>query len=32
MAFYYEFEEIIPSIMADRIDNIKEIVKNEMEC
>ena len=27
MAFYYEFDEIIPSIMADNIDNlVKEMV------
>lgn len=27
MAFYYEFDEIIPSIMADKIDNlVKETV------
>ena len=27
MAFYYEFDELIPSIMADTIDNlVKEIV------
>lgn len=27
MAFYYEFDELIPSIMADRIDNlVKEMV------
>ena len=27
MAFYYEFDEIIPSIMADKIDNlVKEMV------
>lgn len=28
MAFYYEFEELIPSIMADKID---EIVKEMTE-
>ena len=28
MAFYYEFEELIPSIMADKIDEIvKEVLK-----
>jgi hypothetical protein len=28
MAFYYEFDEIIPSIMADRIDNlVKEMTE-----
>ena len=27
MAFYYEFDELIPSIMADKIDNlVKEMV------
>ena len=30
MAFYYEFDEIIPSIMADNIDNlVKEMVGEE---
>ena len=28
MAFYYEFDEIIPSIMADKIDNlVKEMTE-----
>lgn len=32
MAFYYEFEELIPSIMADKIDNIlKEMVGEQRE-
>ena len=30
MAFYYEFDELIPSIMADKIDElIKEMVGEE---
>ncbi len=30
MAFYYEFDELIPSIMADKIDNlVKEMVGAE---
>lgn len=29
MAFYYEFDELIPSIMADKID---EICKEIKEC
>ena len=30
MAFYYEFEELIPSIMADKIDElVKEVCDNE---
>ena len=29
MAFYYEFDELIPSTMADKIDEIvKEVLKN----
>lgn len=29
MAFYYEFDEIIPSIMSDKIDNlVKEMTEN----
>ena len=32
MAFYYEFDELIPSIMADKIDEIcKEITGGEKE-
>ena len=32
MAFYYEFDELIPSIMADKIDEIlKEITEGEKE-
>ena len=32
MAFYYEFDELIPSIMADKIDEIcKEITDNEVQ-
>ena len=33
MAFYYEFDELIPSIMADKIDNlVKEMTEvNENE-
>lgn len=27
MAFYYEFDELIPSIMADRIDELVEEVE-----
>ena len=31
MAFYYEFDELIPSIMADKIDEIaKEITEGEV--
>lgn len=34
MAFYYEFDELIPSIMADKIDNLvkemTEVNENEM--
>lgn len=31
MAFYYEFDELIPSIMADKIDDIcKEIVEGKV--
>jgi hypothetical protein len=31
MAFYYEFDELIPSIMADKIDKIcKEIVEGKV--
>ena len=30
MAFYYEFDELIPSIMADKIDElVKEMCENE---
>mgnify|MGYP007119866790 CR=1 FL=1 len=30
MAFYYEFDELIPSIMADKIDNlVKEMTEGE---
>lgn len=30
MAFYYEFDELIPSIMADKIDElVKEVCGNE---
>lgn len=30
MAFYYEFDELIPSIMADKIDNlVKEMVGDD---
>ena len=32
MAFYYEFDELIPSIMADKIDEIcKEITDKEVQ-
>lgn len=31
LAFYYEFEEIIPSIMADKIDNIAKEMVGERE-
>lgn len=31
MAFYYEFDELIPSIMADKIDEIVKEVLNEHE-
>ena len=31
MAFYYEFDELIPSTMADKIDEIVEEVLNEYE-
>ncbi len=31
MAFYYEFDELIPSIMADKIDGIVKEVLNEHE-
>ena len=32
MAFYYEFDELIPSTMADKIDEIvKEVLKNSYE-
>lgn len=31
MAFYYEFEELIPSIMADKIDEIVKEALNEHE-
>lgn len=31
IAFYYEFEELIPSIMADKIDEIVKEALNEHE-
>jgi len=31
MAFYYEFDELIPSTMADKIDEIVKEVLNEHE-
>lgn len=31
MAFYYEFDELIPSTMADKIDGIVKEVLNEHE-
>ena len=32
MAFYYEFDELIPSTMADKIDEIvKEVLKNDKD-
>ena len=32
MAFYYEFDELIPSIMSDKIDEIvKEMTEGENE-
>ncbi len=31
MAFYYEFDELIPSIMADKIDNLVKEMVGEQE-